>query len=377
MVDALLLTNAVRTYAWGSRTVLPGLLGLPVPTDEPWAEIWVGAHPGDASRLPDGRSLAEVEPDLPFLVKLLAAEVPLSIQAHPSLTQAQAGYAREDAAGVPLAAAGRTYKDRNHKPELLVALTPTQALCGFRSPAEILATGDRLGSALFAGLVAGLATDATLRETFTALVTLEGTARRELLAEVTAAAERVVRSPGSPDSAAAAAAAAWVLRLAELYPGDPGMIAPLLLRLVVLAPGEGIFVASGVLHAYLHGAGVEVQASSDNVLRGGLTGKPIDIPDLLRVMTVDEGPAPFVRPRPVGPGVDAYDVPVDDFTVWRVRPDGRPITVASIGPRIVVCVEGDVTVCGTPLRPGGAVYVPGDVADLVVAGAGTVFVAAG
>ena len=136
-------------------------------------------------------------------------------------------------------------------------------------------------------------------------------------------------------------------------------------------------MASGVLHAYLHGAGVEVQASSDNVLRGGLTRKPIDIPDLLRVMTVDEGPVPFVLPRAVGPGVDAYDVPVDDFAVWRVRPGGQSVTVASIGPRIVVCVEGDVTVCGAPLRPGGAVYVPADVADLVVAGAGTAFVTAG
>ena len=373
MVDALLLTNAVRAYAWGSRTVLPGLLGLPVPTDEPWAEIWIGAHPGDASRLPDGRSLAEVEPDLPFLVKLLAAEVPLSIQAHPSLAQAQAGYAREDAAGVPLSAAGRTYKDRNHKPELLVALTPTQALCGFRSSAEILATAGRLGSALFAELVAGLATDVTLRETFTALVTLECTALKELLAEVSAAAARIVRTPGSPDSPAAS----WVLRLAELYPGDPGLIAPLLLRLVDLAPGEGIFVASGVLHAYLHGAGVEVQASSDNVLRGGLTRKPIDIPDLLRVMTVDDGPAPFVLPRPVGPGVDAYDVPVDDFAVWRVRPGGQPVTVATVGPRIVVCVDGNVTVCDAPLRPGGSVYVPADVAELVVAGFGTAFVTAG
>src|SRR5665213_1609317 len=153
MADAQLLTNAVRHYAWGSRTVLPQLLGLPVPAVEPWAEIWIGAHPTDPSLLPDGRSLAEVEPHLPYLVKLLAADVPLSIQAHPSRAQARAGYAREEAAGLPVSAAERTYKDANHKPELLVALQPTEALCGFRAPGEILALARQLGSPGFSRLV--------------------------------------------------------------------------------------------------------------------------------------------------------------------------------------------------------------------------------
>ena len=167
-----------------------------------------------------------------------------------------------------------------------------------------------------------------------------------------------------------------MLRLIDLYPGDAGAVAPLLLRLVQLAPGDGLFVDSGVLHAYLHGAGVEVQASSDNVLRGGLTPKPVDIPDLLRVMTDDAGPAPLVRPRVVGARVEAYDVPVRDFAVWRVRPAGAPVVVEAPGSRVVVCVEGAVTACGTVLRPGTAAYVPGDVPAVVVDGNGTAFVTA-
>ena len=151
MVDALLLTNQVRTYAWGSHTVLPALLGAKVPSVQPWAEIWIGAHPFEPSHLPDGRSLADVEPDLPFLVKLLAADVPLSIQAHPDRARAAAGYAAEEARGVPRDAAERSYKDLNHKPELLVALTRAETLCGFRSPDEILDIALRWGRPWYLG----------------------------------------------------------------------------------------------------------------------------------------------------------------------------------------------------------------------------------
>jgi mannose-6-phosphate isomerase len=365
MVDAQLLTNAVRHYAWGSRTVLPHLLGLPVPAVEPWAEIWIGAHPTDPSLLPDGRSLAEVEPHLPYLVKLLAADVPLSIQAHPSRTQARSGYAREEAAGVPVSAAERTYKDANHKPELLVALQPTEALCGFRAPAEILDLARRVGSPGFSRLVEPLGSGAASREAFTWLVQLTGEPLVALLADVASAL------PGSDT-----AEAAWVARLVELHPGDPGVLAPLLLRLVELAPGDALFVGAGVLHAYLHGAGVEVQASSDNVLRGGLTRKPVDIPALLELMSDDDGPAPLVHPSAVAPGLDRYEVPVDDFSVWRVRPAGAEVTVPARGPRIAVCVEGTVVVCDATLRPGEAVYLPSDVVDVVATGTGTAFVTA-
>ena len=254
---------------------------------------------------------------------------------------------------------------------------PTDALCGFRDPAEIIALAERVGSPRLVDLVAGLSAGATLRETFVRLLTLDRPALGALLAEVDEAlATHTGDHPSGDLGPADHVAAGWVLRLIDLYPGDAGALAPLLLRLVRLAPGDGLFVDSGVLHAYLHGAGVEVQASSDNVLRGGLTPKPVDIPDLLRVMADDAGPAPLVRPRAVAACVDAYDVPVHDFAVWRVRPEGGRVVVDVPGSRVVVCVAGEVTVCGTALRPGAAAYVPGDVPAVVLEGAGTAFVTA-
>ena len=376
MADALILTNQVRAYGWGSRTVLPALLGAPVPSAQPWAEIWIGAHPLDPSRLADGRSLAEVEPDLPFLVKLLAADIPLSIQAHPDRARAEAGYAADESLGIPAGSAERSYQDRNHKPELLIALTPTEALCGFRSPQEILAIADRWRSPRWSALVAGLdgAGSATqqLRTTFANLVQLAEEDRRALLAEVVTRASLLAAEPGSPDLRVAH----WVSELGRLHPGDPGAATPLLLRLVALEPGDGLFVSAGVLHSYLHGAGVEIQATSDNVLRAGLTSKKVDLPELLSVIVGDFGPAPRVSPRWISAGLDAYDVPVDDFAVWRVHPTGRPVDVAAAGPVVVVCVEGGVELGAVALPPGRAAYLPADPAGVSIGGSGTCFVTA-
>jgi len=390
MADALLLANQVRTYAWGSHTVLPGLLGQAVPSVEPWAEIWIGAHPADPSQLPDGRSLAEVEPDLPFMVKLLAADVPLSIQAHPDRARAVAGFAAEDDAAVPRESGARSFKDHNHKPELLVAITPAQALCGFRDPAEILTLAGSWGSPRWSDIVADLAdagdvdSPARLRAVFARLVTLTGAALAQLLQEVVAAATTLAPAAGSGaqpaapqvEQSAAQWAAQWVLRLAELHPHDPGVVAPLLLRLVALQPGEGLFVAAGVLHSYLHGAGVEFQASSDNVLRAGLTSKKIDLPELLQVIVGDHGRQPIVHPRSLAAGLDAYDVPVQDFAVWRVSPGAAPVQVPAKGPVLAVCVAGAVTFSGTGLTPGRAAYLPGGGDAVTVAGPGVCFVTA-
>ncbi len=367
------LENPVRAYAWGSLTVLPELVGAVSPAAEPWAEIWMGAHPGGPSLLPDGRPLSDVEPDLPFLVKLLAAERPLSIQAHPDRAQAVAGYAAEEAAGIALSAPERSYKDANHKPELLVALTPVSALCGFRAPADVLRMAASLGSPAFSSLVAPLnAGERALREVFEAMV---GTANRpELLAEVVKAATAMAASAPTAEERSAAR---WALTLATDFPADPGVLAPFVLQLVELEPGQGLFVASGVLHAYLHGAGVEIQASSDNVLRGALTPKHVDVQELLKVVRFEVGVDALVLPVHRSDGVDAYPVPAADFALWRVRPSdlGRAVVEAD-GPRIVVCVEGSVEVAGVRLEPGRAAFVPASVTPLVVHGDGTCFVSA-
>jgi mannose-6-phosphate isomerase len=334
--------------------VLPALLGEAVPAEQPWAEIWMGAHPADPSRLPDGRSLAEVVPDLPYLVKLLAAEEPLSVQAHPDRERARAGYAAEEARGVPLTAPERTYKDANHKPELLVALTTVEALVGFRPVDEVVAVAGALGSdrldAVLEPLLADGPAEQRLRAAFGRLLLTPAYERPALVTEV------VDRLGRRPSVGADADVAHWVTRLAVDRPDDPGVLAPLFLRLLVLPPGAGLFLAPGVLHAYLHGAGVEVQASSDNVLRGGLTAKHVDVAELLDVVAYDQSPPPHVAPRPVAPGVEAYDVPVADFAVWRLRPDGADLAVPGSGPRLALCVEGVATVDGLRLGPGRAAF---------------------
>lgn len=376
LTQAQLLTNPVRSYAWGSRTVLPELLGELAPSVEPCAEIWMGAHPDSPSGLPDGRTLFDVVPDLPFLVKLLAAEEPLSIQAHPGLARARAGFAQEEARKVPRGAPERRYKDANHKPELMVAFTSVQALCGFRDPAEALELVALLQVPALVDLASplhGPAADVAWRAVFAALVDRPRTGRSTLVDEVTARARALI---GSAEPATDLALQ-WVVRLAEAYPGDPGVLAPLFLRLVVLEPGEAVFLGTGVLHAYLHGAGVEVQASSDNVLRGALTNKFVDAGELMRVVDFSARPDPSVQPRPISPGIDSYDVPVDDFIVLRVRPGAiGSLLVDARGDRIVVCVDGKVEVAGVSLLPGRSAFVPAAVSDLIVTGDGTCFVAA-
>jgi len=346
-----------------------------VPSVEPWAEIWMGAHPDDPSALSDGRTLADVVPDLPYLVKLLAAEQPLSIQAHPGLAHARTGFADEEARGVPHGAAERRYKDPNHKPELMVALTHVEALCGFRAPSESLEFVGLLGIPGLTELAAPLTgpdPDVAWREVFAALVDPAWSGLGNLVEAVAQQAHARLGTSGP----AADLAFGWVVRLAVAHPGDPGVLAPLFLQLVQLEPGEAVFLAAGVLHAYLCGAGVEVQASSDNVLRGALTNKYVDVVELMRVIDFGGGHDPAVRPRSVTPGVDSYDVPVGDFIVRRVRPTVDGLLVEAPGDRIVVCVDGAVEVAGVSLLPGRSAFVPAEISELLVSGAGTCFVAA-
>jgi mannose-6-phosphate isomerase len=333
----------------------------------------MGAHPLDPSYLPDGRSLADVEPELPYLVKLLAADEPVSIQAHPDREQARAGFANEEAAGVLRSAPERSYRDANHKPELLVAIEPTQALCGFRTPQAVRDMAARLRCEPWSARVAGAGEDGQLlRRLFESTMSLSGEQLTGLLAAATAAAHDAVLDPDED----VRGSAWWLLRLAERYPTDAGVLAPLLLELVALLPGDGLFVGAGVLHSYLHGAGVEVQATSDNVLRGGLTGKHVDLAELVRTIRFEPAsPAQRVRPRPVSAGVAAYDVAVDDFAVQRVRPveAGGEAELTTPGSSIVVCVEGSVTVCGLDLAAGASAYVAAG-GPLALSGTGTCLV---
>jgi mannose-6-phosphate isomerase len=367
------LDNPVRPYAWGSPTVIPELLGRPA-TGEPQAELWMGAHPAAPSRLAAGGTLLDrigadpagelspavvdrFGPRLPFLLKVLAAERPLSLQAHPDLDRARAGYADEEARGVPMDAPERSYPDPNHKPELVCALTPFEALCGFRAiPETVRLLGllvDRAPALrAYAESLRARPDARGLREVVTGLLTVPADRRRRLVDAVTAACRA-----GGPDFPAELATGA---SLGEAYPGDPGVVIALLLNRVRLAPGEALFMAAGNLHCYLSGTAVEVLANSDNVLRGGITSKHVDVPELLRVMDVADGPPPLVEPVILAPGHVAYVPPVADFRLDRYELGG-PVELAAAGPRIALVLSGRVELdagSGLALDRGGSAWLP-------------------
>jgi mannose-6-phosphate isomerase len=367
------LTNAVRHYPWGSRTVIPQLLGEPSPAEQPCAELWMGAHPDDPSVLSDGTSLdkaitAEPEamlgagvlerfgPRLPFLMKVLAAEGNLSLQAHPTTEQAQAGYAAEEAAGIAQDDPARTFKDPYHKPELLLALTTFEALCGFRPVEESLHCLAKLQLPEVKPTIAALARGG-LRAAIPQLLALSAKRRSSL---VEAVAEKAASFVAAHDPEFINTYR-WAATLAESHPGDPGVVISLLCNHLKLAPGEAVYLPAGNLHAYLSGAGVEVMASSDNVLRGGLTTKHVDLAALMEVLDFTDAKIPVLHPV-LGAGGLRYPVPVEDFDLTRCQLDAGSGTLTTPGPQVLLCTEGTAVLGSRDgelvLEQGCAAFVP-------------------
>jgi mannose-6-phosphate isomerase len=359
------------------------------PDGRPVAELWFGAHPDDPAAVPShcttldaliaadpdatlGSSVvAEFGPRLPFLLKVLAAQSPLSLQVHPTRVQAEAGYAREDERGVPRGTAQRNYRDRNHKPELLLALTPFDALCGFRPVPATLRLIDAMGVTRLAPVRELLAGPDGLRAAFTAL--LRNDEPETLVKEVSQAAERLVDHPEWD------LAARVVRRSATAFPGDPGVLLTLLLNAVRLAPGEATYLSAGSVHSYLGGTGIEIMANSDNVLRCGLTAKHVDVDEVLAVTDFTELAQPRWQPSRAGPGRWRFQPPVSDFALTRVELAGRCELGADPGPRVVLCTEGTLAVHAADLAlhvsPGRAVFVAaGEAAS--VTGSGLAAIAA-
>jgi mannose-6-phosphate isomerase len=364
------LRGALRTYAWGSHTAIAEFTGRHSPTPHPEAELWLGAHPGDPAWLEgDGgeRSLLDTitsDPEgqlgaatrerfgdtLPFLAKVLAADEPLSLQAHPSATQAMEGFAREDQQGIPVSAPTRNYRDRSHKPELIVALGTFEALAGFRPVArsvELLRALTVADLDPFVNLLTGQADADGLRALFTTWITAPQAALDVLVPAVLDGAVNYLRS-GATEFAIEAKT---TLQLGELYPGDAGVLASMLLNRITLKPGEGIYLPAGNLHAYLHGVGFEVMANSDNVLRGGLTPKHVDVPELLRVLDFTPTDEAALKPRTVRDGIElVYDTPAAEFAVSVLHLDGRELghqtdaPARHDGPQVLLCTEGSVQV---------------------------------
>ena len=371
------LANDPRDYAWGSLSLLAELEGRAA-SGRPEAEVWFGDHPGDPAETHDGRTLdrwiadegadSGIDQPLPYLLKLLAAASALSIQAHPSKAQAEAGFAREEAAGIPRDAPERTYRDANHKPELIVALSDTfRALAGLR---ELDAT-----RRLVAALGPRAVPLAQKLEGSASLSTVIGW----LLSDGVDVARDVIAAAVAAESDEFAAELELARTLDAGFPGDPGIVVALLMNLVTLRRGEGLFVPAGVLHAYLDGLGVELMAASDNVLRGGLTPKHVEAAELVSVLDPTPGVPPVIHAQSLGDGIRQYDVPVEDFALLAVTPVPEGVEVPLAGPAIAVAAGGAPQVTGLTsgdvgaLTPGAAVLVTPDEGGLRVTGEGELF----
>jgi len=379
------LENLIQHYPWGSAALIPELLGIQNKPGTPYAEMWMGSHPRGPSKLViseenekrmDLKSAVEESPSdflgpeadrfsegLPFLFKVLAAAQPLSIQAHPSRRQAQEGFDREEAAGIPIDASERNYRDKNHKPEIICALTPFTALCGFRSAAEIDAWYSYIGSSLEDNLfksiyeekIAPADAPGTIDEAewlkvfFENIMNLAEKDQTELIELLYTWATSASRQQASTqqstkeEASTQQKAAKLVVTFYEQHGVNVGVHAPLYLNVVKLSPGDALYQPAGVLHAYVAGMGVELMANSDNVLRGGLTQKHVDVPELLRVISFEPRPADILRGEKNESHLRRYPVPIDEFELLQIEAEEttsqrrQERTSLEIG----ICTKGD------------------------------------
>jgi len=378
------LQNTVKYHDWGSMNMIPDLLEIENESKAPWAELWMGVHHEGPSRIISGdlrdnagqeelpllSDLISKNPrlylgrqakkysTLPFLFKILAAEKPLSIQAHPNLKQACDGWERENREGIPLNSHYRNYKDINHKPEILCALTPFTAMAGFRHPDEIKNLISRffedasrdLKAAVFPLFNSLDEKETPLRKFLGALLSLPGTTRTALSSY---AVKKAYNTKNENDE--------WRLisRFAEFFPGDPAVISPLYLNLINLNPGEAIFLPAGILHAYVYGLGVELMANSDNVLRGGLTNKHIDIPELFKILEFKPF-SPAVMKENDTANLYRYPVACDEFSLSVMH--GNNLTYPETGPSIILVTRGELKIAGknslTILKKGESAFLP-------------------
>ncbi|GAA3603621.1 mannose-6-phosphate isomerase [Gibbsiella greigii] len=378
------MINTVQNYAWGSRDALTNLYGIANPDGKPMAELWMGAHPKSSSRVAgDSRSLRDIidadQPrllgaqvagrfgELPFLFKVLCADQPLSIQVHPSKAAAEVGFAKENAAGIPLDAAERNYKDPNHKPELVVALTPFLAINGFRELADIEALLRPLAGAHH-DIAAFLNQPDTahLATLFASLLSMTGEQKTRALGVLKAALNSQQGDPWDT-----------IRFIAGFYPEDSGLFSPLLLNVVKLEPGEAMFLYAETPHAYLKGVALEVMANSDNVLRAGLTPKFIDIPELLANLQFRPQPARGLLTQPEQRGNELFfPIPVDDFAFSLHELATVPLPLAQNSAAIVFCVTGEAVLEKqgetVRLQPGESCFIGADESPITVSGQGRI-----
>ena len=381
------LINSVQNYAWGSKTALTELYGLANPQQLPMAELWMGAHPKSSSKIEDasgqvvslrdvidgnqsallGDAVAKRFGELPFLFKVLCAAQPLSIQVHPNKRNSEIGFAKENGAGIPMDAAERNYKDPNHKPELVFALTPFLAMNAFREFSEIVSLLQPVAGAHTA--IAHFLEQPNaerLSQLFAALLSMQGEEKSRALAILKAALETQQGEPWQT-----------IRLIAEFYPDDSGLFSPLLLNVVKLNPGEAMFLFAETPHAYLQGVALEVMANSDNVLRAGLTPKYIDIPELVANVKFEAKPANQLLTTPVKHGAELdFPIPVNDFAFSLHDLSAQETAIDQQSAAILFCVEGEAILRKGEqrlvLKPGESAFISAEESPVSVSGVGRV-----
>ena len=379
------LINSVQNYAWGSKTALTELYGLANPQQLPMAELWMGAHPKSSSKIEDasgqivslrdvidenqsallGDAVAQRFGELPFLFKVLCAAQPLSIQVHPNKRNSEIGFAKENAAGIPMDAAERNYKDPNHKPELVFALTPFLAMNAFREFSEIVSLLQPVAGAHTA--IAHFLEQPNaerLSQLFAGLLSMQGEEKFRALAILKAALETQQGEPWQT-----------IRVISEFYPDDSGLFSPLLLNVVKLKPGEAMFLFAETPHAYLQGTALEVMANSDNVLRAGLTPKYIDIPELVANVKFEAKPAAELLTQPVKNGSELdFPIPVEDFAFSLHDLSAQPTAIAQQSAAILFCLEGEAVLSkgeeSLTLKPGESAFISAAESPVQVSGNG-------
>jgi mannose-6-phosphate isomerase len=390
------LENVIQEYAWGSKTFIPEFMGEPSPSKKPQAELWMGTHPKAPSRvIIQGKRipLSEIiarDPEgmlglwaakkfcnrLPFLFKVLAAARPLSIQAHPDKEQARDGFARENSKGIAFNNPVRNYRDENHKPELICALKPLWALKGFRRVEDIVRIMDIIGAQandLGIDILRNQPNREGLKTFFKSLITMKEGRKVNLLDGII----NRVKDLHEKDPVFE-----WIERLHAFYPGDVGVISPILLNLVQIKPGEAMYIPSGELHAYLEGAGLEIMANSDNVIRGGLTPKHIDSKELIHILNFDSGDPYILNPGEREEGEIFYPEMSEEFMLSRIYLDGEGELYQSSherGAEILICVDGEAIVTEKgddellKLKKGESIFIPAKAEQYLIRGKFTLY----
>lgn len=391
-----MLENRIRTYPWGSYTAIADLLGEKSPSDEPQAELWMGTHPSAPSlvrqnntsvpltefirRNPEdilGKDVCKkFDHQLPFLFKILAVENPLSIQVHPDIHQARKGFESENHSGIPLDSARRNYKDKNHKPECICAVSDFQALNGFRSATVIADSMEKCGGGILANEISILKKDPGpegLKQFVRGLMMLSSHKKKEIIATVAGNTKnKMFEDP----------ACQWIQHFHRIYGDDDiGVLSPLLLNFICLKPGQALFIFPGEPHAYLKGTGIELMANSDNVIRGGLTSKHTDIREFIRIADFRRHQTNILLPEKTGEGEWVYPAHAEEFLLSRIQV-GKEIVYQSRQDRsveILICLEGSASILDikedekTVLKMGTSILIPSAVEKYTIQGEAVIY----